>query len=226
MVTNENNSFINSFTKGMNSDGAYDQLDSGQYVFGYNVRTTKNQFLGDKDDYASVHEGIITPVPEGLHLDSIEENIGKILAVKSVDQMGIIITSVDTTMRVYRLYLDERNNEITDFAKLWEGTVWKEGKVPEQVSAVLYKELDNVTKLYIADGVHPIICMRVDEEGSSKLTTAQLDDLINNRIVPTERIFIDEVISGRLLTSQVQYTYRYYNKYGNTTQLAPLTNKI
>jgi hypothetical protein len=24
----------------------------------------------------------------------------------------------------------------------------------------------------------------------------------------------------------VQYTYRFYNKYGNTTQLAPLTNKI
>lgn len=210
----------------MNSDGAYDQLDGGQYVFGYNVRTTKNQFLGDKDDYASVHEGIITPVPEGLHLDSIEENIGKILAVKSVDRMGIIITSVDTTMRVYRLYLDERDNSLTGFTKLWEGVVWKEDKVPEQVSAVLYKELDNVIKLYIADGVHPIICMRVDEEGSSKLATAQLDDLINNRIVPTERIFIDEVISGRLLTSQVQYTYRYYNKYGNTTQLAPLTNKI
>ena len=32
MVINEHNSTINSFTKGMNSDGAYDQLDGAQYI--------------------------------------------------------------------------------------------------------------------------------------------------------------------------------------------------
>ena len=53
-----------------------------------------------------------------------------------------------------------------------------------------------------------------------------IDCVINNRIVPENRVYIDEVISGRLKTQQVQYTYRLYNKYANTTQLAPLTNKI
>ncbi len=44
--------------------------------------------------------------------------------------------------------------------------------------------------------------------------------------MPRKRVYIQDKISGRLKTSQVQYTYRYYNKYANTTQLAPLTNKI
>ena len=34
MVINENNSWTNSFTKGMNSDTAYDQIQNTQYVFG------------------------------------------------------------------------------------------------------------------------------------------------------------------------------------------------
>jgi hypothetical protein len=39
-------------------------------------------------------------------------------------------------------------------------------------------------------------------------------------------VYIDRTVDGSLKTSQVQYTYRYYNKFGITTQLAPLTNKI
>ena len=94
------------------------------------------------------------------------------------------------------------------------------------MSTVLYKELDNVIKLYIATGSHPLICVRVDDEGVGKIEGKILDDFISNRILPTKRIFIEGITSGRLTASQVQYTYRYYNKYGNTTQLAPLTNKI
>jgi len=73
--------------------------------------------------------------------------------------------------------------------------------------------------------------LRVDDDSDGKYKDDQdnytsIDKLINNREIPTNRVFIDAVISGRLTTSQVQYTYRFYNKYGNTTQLAPLTNKI
>ena len=45
MVINENNSQINSFTKGMNSDSAYDQVENTQYTFGKNIRITKNYLL-------------------------------------------------------------------------------------------------------------------------------------------------------------------------------------
>lgn len=233
MVINEHNSTINSFTKGMNSDGAYDQLDGAQYISAQNVRITKNQFLGGKDDYASVHEGIIAPVPSGLILDSLNRNVGRILAVKSVDNVAILITVKSSTMYIYRFDLDENTNQPTkDIVEIWHGKVWDSAEdVPQQVSATLYKELENVIKIYIATGKHPIICMRVDDSifdrnGNSILQGRNVDDFMTNRLVPTKRIVIEDITSGRLLTSQVQYTYRYYNKYGNSTQLAPLTNKI
>ena len=232
MVINEHNSAINSFTKGMNSDGSYDQIDGAQYTFAQNVRITKNQFLGGKNDYASVHEGIITPVPAGLYVNKITADGSKILAVKSVDNICIVITGSSSYMYIYRFDLDENANQITkDYGCIWSGKVWENSDSPKQVPAVLYKELDNVIKLYIATGEHPVMCIRVDDsifddEGRSKLNGQPIDNFISNRVIPKNRIFIEGITSGRLLTSQVQYTYRYYNKYGNSTQLAPLTNKI
>ena len=44
--------------------------------------------------------------------------------------------------------------------------------------------------------------------------------------MPKYPVWIDAIVDGSLKTSQVQYTYRYYDKFGITTQLAPLTNKI
>lgn len=89
----------------------------------------------------------------------------------------------------------------------------------------MYQELEGVIKLYIATGIYPIIEIRVDN-GTKAYGQQEVDKFINNRILPTQPIYIDAVVDGSLKTSQVQYTYRYYNKFGITTQLAPLTNKI
>jgi hypothetical protein len=68
MVINQNNSYINSFTKGMNSDQAYDQIDGAQYTFAKNLRITKNQLINttNYNNYSSLHEGIVTPVFAGI----------------------------------------------------------------------------------------------------------------------------------------------------------------
>lgn len=232
MVINQNNSQISSFTKGMNSDSAYDQIGNDQYVYAKNVRITKNQLLGGANDYSSLHEGIVTPVHDGveplledeLKLSGTDQHI---LNICTVDQLGTLITADDNDMYVYRFKIDEVNNKVYEFKPLLHAIgIWY--KSPEQISAVLYKELENVIKLYIATGEHPIISFRVDDESVKDLNGGKvdIDDLINNRILPQNRVYIQDKISGRLLTSQVQYTYRCYNKYGNTTQLAPLTNKI
>ena len=227
MVINENNSQISSFVKGMNSDSAYDQIENSQYVFGQNIRITKNQLIGGASDYSSLHEGIVTPVidgikPSGMFGIDAEQ---RILNICTIDRLGVVITTDGTDMFVYRFQINEEGNEITEFIKIWSAdNVWDEA--PEQISAVLYKELENVIKLYIATGEHPIISFRVDNEGVGKVENANIDSLINNRILPQNRVFIEDKISGRLTTGQVQYTYRCYNKYGNATQLAPLTNKI
>lgn len=236
MVINENNSQINSFGRGMNSDTSYDQIENQQYVFGQNIRITKNQLLGGSGDYSSLHEGIVTPVVQGAGIVDILSNKPsfynkKILSVKTVDNLGTIVcnTKGSNDINVYRFIIDEVENELKELRLIWSSNVegWNADDIPDQVSTVLYKELDNVIKLYIATGAHPIISIRVDDEGIGKIEEGTtIDDFISNRIVPTDRICIEGITSGRLTTSQVQYTYRYYNKYGNTTQLAPLTNKI
>lgn len=237
MVINQNNSQINSFTKGMNSDTAYDQIDNAQYVFGQNIRITKNQSLGGSADYSSVHEGIVSPVLYGdvAGFFSTDEPCN-ILSIKTIDDIGVVILNPTGSgdIRVYRFKINNETNEITDqFRKIWTcDNIW-EDDAPSKISAVLYKELDNVIKLYIATGEHPIITLRIDDVGIQEYVDStngymnmDKDYLINNRIMPQNRVFIKNIITGRLLTSQVQYTYRYYNKYGNTSQLAPLTNKI
>ena len=229
MVINEHNSQINSFVKGMNSDVAYDQIENTQYVYGKNIRITKNQSIGGYGDYSSLHEGIVTPVPSGINVE-IEQHLPgqKIIYTGAIERTGVIITNTngEKDINVYRFTLNEETNEVEQFINIWHAdNIWKNA-APDQISAVLYKELDNVTKLYIATGEHPIISFRIDDDNIDNLRSADIDDLINNRILPQDRVRIKSVISGRLLTSQVQYTYRFYNKYGNTTQLAPLTNKI
>lgn len=222
MVINENNSHINSFTKGMNSDAAYDQIQNSQYTFGQNIRITKNQSLGGvTGDFSSLHEGIVAPVPAGISAGNTNID-GKILAVDSLDNICTIVATKDNSLDVYKITIE--NDSVKDSKPIWSIANFWNGDTPEQVSTVLYKELENVIKLYIATGKTPIVTIRVDDEGQKD--SGNVDDYINNRIVPRSRVYIDKVISGRLRTSQVQYTYRYYNKYGNTTQLAPLTNKI
>jgi hypothetical protein len=133
---------------------------------------------------------------------------------------------------VYRSVIDEENEEEC------ETKLWCKIDIPEkdrksfnnikQISVVPYQELEGVIKLYIATGVYPIMEIRIDDASYEKYQSAgvDVDNLINNRILPIYPVYIDRIVDGSLKTSQVQYTYRYYNKFGITTQLAPLTNKI
>lgn len=220
MVINENNSHINSFTKGMNSDTAYDQIQNVQYTYGKNIRITKNQMLGGASDYSTIHEGIIAPIPSGVIKDKVEQFTYEVLATGSIDDISVIVCSnSNNDLIVYKLSVYVPSS----IEKVWSCQNYFNNK--KDVSIVLYKELENVTKLYIATGETPIITLNLDKPKDFYLNRG-VDYLINNRIMPKDPVYIDAVIDGRLITSQVQYTYRFYNKYGNSTQLAPLTNKI
>lgn len=229
MVINENNSYINSFTKGMNSDQAYDQLSNQNYTYAKNIRITKNQLIGDiKGDYSSVHEGIVTPVHSGIDInipkDGSFDKDDIILASDTVDNLGVIITKNNKKLKVYRFEII--NDKVESFTKHLETQKYPEIEDLKAVSIVLYKELDNVIKVYIATGIWPVFIIRVDKDANKYGNEVNIDSIINNRIMPTSPIYIQSIISGQLKTSQVQYTYRFYNKYGITTRLAPLTNKI
>jgi hypothetical protein len=115
-----------------------------------------------------------------------------------------VITTNGTDLRIYKFHIGDQNiKEVWYCQNMW--TV--ESPAPEKISTVLYKELENVTKLYIANGVDPIISLRVDDESDDQYivngTPVSKDSLINNRQIPNKRVYIEDVISGRLTTSQV-----------------------
>ena len=234
MVINENNAQINAFVKGMNTDTAYDQVDNQQYVYGKNIRITKNDFVGGTSgNFPSVHEGVITPVPEGDIYEFLQDKtvIGTFLGSDTINDIAVVITKNDNKLIVWRAKINnnpDQNEEYTEGFTRWWQCQLKDGEQDKiiQVSTVTYQELEGVIKLYIATGIYPIIEIRIDDTTGAYTDTQNVDDFLNNRILPKYPVWIDAVVDGSLKTSQVQYTYRYYDKFGITTQLAPLTNKI
>lgn len=227
MVINENNSQINAFVKGMNSDTAYDHLDNQQYVYAENIRITKNDSINNSstNNFSSVHEGAVTPVPKGVSEEHKGVD-GDFLGSDSIGDIAVVITKYNNELRVYRAKIN--NNPVGQDTYTSGFTLWWYCDIQnvEAVSTVAYQELEGVIKLYIATGVYPIIEIRIDDNTGPYSGKQEVDHFINNRILPVYPVYIENKIDGSLKTSQVQYTYRYYNKFGTTTQLAPLTNKI
>lgn len=241
MVINENNAQLNSFVKGMNSDTAYDQLDNSSYVFAKNIRITNNDIINSDisaDNYSSFHEGVVAPLPIGPSYKASGVELTEddhILATDSIGEYGVVISKKKEGEKTYiNIYRYTINNEQLEDGGQIIGELWckfdvtekAEGfKKVESVSTVLYQELESVIKLYIATGVYPIFELRIDNT-HGKYNITDVDYFINNRILPKYPVYIENKIGGQLTTSQVQYTYRYYNKFETSTQLAPLTNKI
>lgn len=223
MDTEQNNIQLNTFTGGMNSDTSLDMIKSDQYVFGQNIRITKNAQI-NSDIKARDTEGLLNPVECGKILNSNTIPSGDIMAVASINEIGAIIIKDQDTKKwsVYRVDLDE--NSIT-FVKLFTST---QPTDLNKFSVVINKEKEGLTKLYVADGKHPIMEINLYEPiDESEIMGYDVEDtLSSNRLYPTNKVKIANVIGGSLKTSQVQYTYRFYNKNGISSKLAPLTQKI
>lgn len=235
MDTNQNNKAenyqINSFTRGMNSDTSYDMIGADQYLFGQNIRITNNTLISN-DITSNTTENIISPVYYGkdIHISGQDVNIKvkSILATASIEDVGtIIVKDINDKWHVFRANLKEDEIVLT---KVFSSS--NETK-KDRFSVIINNELssgentsDNkaILKLYIADGVNPIMCINLNDEAYYK--NANEDWLISNRIYPTNRVKFVSKISGQLKTQQVQYTYRLYKKYGISSKLAPITNKI
>lgn len=227
MATNQNNIYVNSFTKGMNSDTSVDMIGNDQYMFGMNIRITTNALLKAISDSNS-REGIVAPIPIGKTIDTegmYDTSNYRILAVGSIENIGYVIIADDekesAIWHVYRAILND--DETISFSLQFTSNTETS---KQKFSTVINKEIEGVVKLYIADGDHQLMIINLmDDEYNSRIT-GNTDAIISNRLYPDNKIQINNVISGRLPTCQVQYTYRLYKKYGVFSKLAPLTNKI
>ena len=239
MATEQNNTFINTFTGGMNTDSAYDTIKNNQYIYAINLRPYGTSKINSSNDIAAYGKyGVMTPV-KALTEEIIDEAqaISK-LSGDETQRIIKVITAGDTniSIRLYKNYLYLYKVVASDKLPKYVWQFLCKIKVREtvddlrNVSAVLQYETDDVVNLYIADGEHKIMIINVkdikyikslrDENGE-----INIDLISQNRYFPKNAATYKAVVSGQLKTSQVQYTYRFYKKYGVTSKLAPLSRK-
>lgn len=222
---------INSFSKGMNSDTAYDQVDPSQYLFGQNIRITNNTvLLGDINE--NTKEQLVSPVPKGAgvsFVNSTIDGVDSILAAEAIENVGCIIVknTNDNTWSIYKINYNPDDNTATPTLIYTSNNTVAEGVT--KFSVTLIKEIEGVIKSYIADGVNPVMSVFLENNEINNLVTfyeGQTDrDLCSGQHFPYKKPILSE-ISGNLKTQQAQYTYRLYRRYGVTSKISPLTNKI
>lgn len=183
MATEPNNTFINTFIKGMNGDIAVDNVQNGQYTFAQNYRiqtqTSINQTQTVNDgsgaiapvEYGKVFETPFTSVdPEILATtDSI------VLAADSINDNGVVIIKdslVEDDEYTWVVYHVKRVDDHISYNRVFG--VYTENGVEKHVSGATTKlskfsialdqPQEDVLNLYIADGVHHMMVINVFDE--------------------------------------------------------------
>lgn len=252
MATEQNNTRINTFTDGMNTDVAYDSMKNSQYIYAINLRPYATSKINGPQDIAAYGKyGVLTPVYHtdgNLFVDlndlpTYKDEKGEIKPVNFIKRSTIskIITSGDINILIYIqkgcIYLykisttvKRQTNTAYDYSREFLFFVNTGITNLKNISAVLHYETDNVVNLYLADGNHKIMIINVvDTKYIESLRNEHgeinIDHISQNRYFPKNAIKYKAIISGQLKTSQVQYTYRFYKKYGVASKLAPLSRK-
>lgn len=245
MVINDNNTQINTFTGGMNTDMSYDNVQPSQYVYAENIRITKAGQDVQVND-ANVVDGIVTPVmieeifpntdlPQNHDQDDIYN--ASIIGSAMLDNVGAIIirytdyedTADENTQYYWMIFKVTKTPDEINVEKFYRSTSTIPAEVTS-VSVVINKETDGVLKLYIADGQDSVFSINLND--NPVYNDGQQDRQIEEKYYRTGKVvlikpaIIQEKVQGRLKTSQVQYVYRYYRKYGNASKLSPITRKI
>lgn len=217
MVT-ENNSQINTFVKGMNSDTSYQMLDEQSYALAENLRLFS---LGDGNKH-----GELRPIP-GLKVafEYAKYDCDYILAATSIRQYGIIIARLtNKKWKVYRFENQDDRSDKFSIPKNLTCIFTSKGTTESKKFDVVtrYEDDDNV-KLYIADGNNPIMCLNITEVYSSLLSE---DDISSYPQVTFNVPKFEGYTSGTLKSGLVQYSYRLYKKNATYTDISPCTNLI
>lgn len=204
MATNQDLQQVNTFTGGMNTDVSDSLLKTDQYKEARNLRIVTN---------TDNNTGELRLIEGGKQLLDFGRN-SYIKAFTNCQDLPIVVvgTTGQSTWYVYTLKLDSDPAEITQVLTCDEA-------IGDHLSVeTVYESEDNI-KLYIADGIHPIMVINC----KNKYGTIQISQILNINDVTLPQITDITRITGNLKPALVQYSYQYYNKYGTSTRISPLS---
>ena len=202
------NATVNTFTKGMNTDVADNMMPSDQYRLAKNLRVITSD--GSNGELRLIEGG-----------KDITQFGDTILATTQIRDYGLLIT--ENSSHEWSIWRYDPNAvTVADrYIKLFGSCADQLGSSISLVTR--YEDNDNI-KLYIADGLNPLMMINVV---NPPLRNGNVSDDIIDISSYSQHAFggFDNIttIDGNLKSSAVQYAYVLYNKYGKSSNLSPLS---
>ena len=228
MATENNEIHVNTFVKGMNSDSAPELIPSEQYRYGLNIRLSSYIPLNNALE-PNQTSGAISPVPEGKEFAGITMAGTQILCTASTDNIGVVVTADKADKdgyklwHLYRVVLDGDRPVFTEVLQNVKNKYTKRNRI----NAILSVDGIDSVKLFLADGLHPIMTINIHEDNIKYLNKlTDVDQIIDRYLYPSEQIYINDKISGTLPASVIQYSYRFFKRNGVCSKVSPLTKRI
>lgn len=217
-----NNQQTNTWSGGMNTDTSDALINSNQYRFARNLRyvTEKEQNTGE------LH---LIPGAKLIKQISNESNTDDtyILETTSLRDKAIFITTYSTTGWAVWTIDNWRKGSDVPNPRCVFSTTDSSRVLGCKISLVTkYEDFYN-QKLYIADGKGPVLMIQINPKDGKELL--DLEDVTQISAYPSvsfEKPVFLGYIPGSLQSGVVQYSYQFYNKHGQQSEISPSTKLI
>lgn len=230
-MATDNNTFVNSFVTGMDSDSSLDRVKATSYLEARNIRVMS--YDGDNS------HGSMRPI-NGIKLAGVfnGENVERILASGSIRDIGVIVY-ISKKNLTPEFCIAKFNNKLggedTDdqFCAIGDLEVIFRSKLidwptdpnkwPKKVSTVFRYESEKNIKLYVATGFNPILIFNIADSYDPDLT---LDAVQCYPKISFQKPKFIKYVSGALKTGYVSYSYQIYKNYSMSTDISPACQPI
>lgn len=195
---------MNNFAGGMNTDTSDMVLREDQYRLSNNLRYITNT----QENSGELH------LVEGA--SKIHNIDGTVIASTNLRDVAIFVVEHGDKWQVWKIV--DNNLELVANIDAEDDRV-----IGHKLSLVTRYENDTNQKLYIADGAGPIICVQLYNQGT---IPTKLHDVESVPFIKFAKPIFCGLISGNIKAAVVEYSYQFYKKYGQQSEVSPSTKLI
>lgn len=197
------NQQTNTFGKGMNTDTSDLYIPNDQYRYAKNLRFLTNE---------GENSGELRSIEDWKNIAVLNKN-WEILATTSIRKYGILVVKAkDGEQDLYQIWRYDTDTDTVH--QLYEDSE----SFGDSISLVTrWEDSDNV-KLYISDGVHPLMYLNIIPDD-----ILNMNDILSVTLHNFGGISVTNRITGKLKPAIVQYSYILYKRYGKRTQMSQLS---
>lgn len=225
-----NNQHVNTWSGGMNTDSSDALIQSTQYRYAENLR-----YVTETEENTGELHLIPGAKSLGIISDKLDTGSGVILETAQLRNIGVFLTqgTVEQDTPGWSVYTVENAEEFTTEPKcVFRTTDTSRVFGCKKISLVTKYEDEYNQKLYIADGKGPVLVVQInpkDYDGEDPNYPPIIDDISQISAYPSvtfNKPKFAGLISGQLKPGVIQYSYQFYNKYGQQSEISPATKLI